>query len=232
MDQQALRWGGTYTEWQNNVQRLRNFINQRCDSLTTGFMDCFPLTGPYNLVLNSDLPAAGPIKINSLLIDQFPWAATYYGGIDTKYKAMPNTGFSFDHWSSGFHTFSPGTTSDSVKINLTASDTITAHFAGASVHEVEPGKISVTTYPSVFDESFHIDYKLPGKMTVSVKLLALDGRDALFIPATGENMTPGRHSMNINLKGKGLSAGMYILYFVAGDYQTSSKLIYAPTNDY
>ena len=33
MPRQIQRWGGTMTEWQQNVQDLKDFINQRCELL-------------------------------------------------------------------------------------------------------------------------------------------------------------------------------------------------------
>jgi hypothetical protein len=228
MNQHSIRWGGTYTEWQANVQQLRDFINQRCDALAMGFMDCYPLGGPYTLVVNSDPPVAGSIKVNSVVVHQFPWTATYYSGIDTKFKAMPNNGFSFNHWSSDFHTFSPGNNSDSVKINLNTNDTIVGHYNILAVHEIKPCGIFMTVYPNVSDESFTIEYSLPKEMPVAIKLFTLDGRNALSIPVTDQNRTKGNHMMSLNLKKTGLSAGMYILNFFAGDYKESTKLIFTP----
>jgi len=155
MNQQAIRWGGTYSEWQANVQQLRDFINLRCDALTTGFIDCYPLTGPYSLVVNSNPSTAGPVKVNSIMIDQFPWTGTYYGGIDTRFKAMPDPAFSFDHWTSDHHTFFPGSNSDSVITDLTANDTVTAYYNTSSIHTIRTSSISVTIYPNIFSESFY-----------------------------------------------------------------------------
>jgi hypothetical protein len=47
MQGQINKWGGTLTAWNNNVQALRNYMNQRCTALNQGLVDCYSLSGPY-----------------------------------------------------------------------------------------------------------------------------------------------------------------------------------------
>jgi gliding motility-associated-like protein len=94
----CVKWGGSMAQWQNNVQEIRDFINQRCVSLNTGMVDCYDLTGPYNLVVNVSPAGAGEVKVNSIWAPTYPWSASYFGGMNTNFIAQANTGFVFDHW--------------------------------------------------------------------------------------------------------------------------------------
>ncbi|MBK7173798.1 MAG: hypothetical protein IPH84_11315 [Bacteroidales bacterium] len=60
------RWGGSLTEWQENVQKVRDFINTRYTVVKDGLLDCYDLTGPYPITLNIDPPLKGKIQVNSI----------------------------------------------------------------------------------------------------------------------------------------------------------------------
>lgn len=98
MAQHATRWGGSYATWQANVQAMRDFINTRCVELTQGLIDCYTLDGPYDLVVDVSPVGAGEVKVNSVWAPTYPWAATYFGGINTNFIAKANVGYVFDHW--------------------------------------------------------------------------------------------------------------------------------------
>ncbi len=92
------RWGGSVAGWQNNVQTLRNFINARCLALEQGLIDCYSLTGPFDVSFDVNPINSGEIKVNSVWAPSYPWTTQYYGGIETLTLAKPNPGFVFDHW--------------------------------------------------------------------------------------------------------------------------------------
>jgi len=94
----CARWGGSVGGWQANVQTLRNFIDARCVALNTGLVDCYSLTGPFNLVVDVSPVGAGEVKVNSVWAPTYPWTASYFGGMNTNFIAKANTGYVFDHW--------------------------------------------------------------------------------------------------------------------------------------
>ena len=99
MNGQCTKWGGnTYAGWQANVQQLRDFIDARCVALEQGLIDCYSLTGPYQLVVDVDPPGAGEVKVNSIWAPTYPWNAEYFGGMNTNFIAQANTGYMFSHW--------------------------------------------------------------------------------------------------------------------------------------
>ncbi len=227
MNQHALRWGGTYGEWYNNVQKLRNFIVSRCSNLSSGLMSCYSLTGPYDLTVDSDPEGTGGVKLNSITLDQLPWTGSYFGGIQTSLKAVPYPGYEFDSWTSLHHSFSPAANSDSVAFSLTSSDTVHAHYYYTSVPELMFHDLKAVAYPNVFSDEITLDYSLPDKMPVSVRLYTLQGKEINTDIPQNQMMSPGNYSLKINFHNTHLTGGMYILRFTAGGSEKSFKLIYS-----
>lgn len=128
MQGQVNRWGGTYSGWQANVQILKDFINTRCTAIQTGMVDCYDLTGPFDVVFNVSPVNSGTIKINSDYAPNYPWSAQYYGGIQTLVKAKAAPGYVFDHWGYVTGPMLNGNTEDTNSINITQNQTITAYF--------------------------------------------------------------------------------------------------------
>ena len=129
MPGQVAKWGGSMNTWNNNVQDLKDFINDRCIAISQGMIDCYNLTGPYDLIFEVDPPSAGQIKANSVWLPNYPFTGSFYGNIDVLLRANANTGYSFDYWESSIsETINP--TVDSVETNFIPSgaQTITAHF--------------------------------------------------------------------------------------------------------
>lgn len=127
MTGQTAKWGGTVTGWQTNVQTLKDYIDARCAAMSTGMIDCYDLTGPFDLTVNVDPAGAGEVKVNSEWVPYYPWSGVYYGNITTLFKAQAFAGFEFDYWESTNHTFTqPDSLNDT--LNLTMSDSVIAHF--------------------------------------------------------------------------------------------------------
>lgn len=126
MPGQIARWGGSVAQWQGNVSTMRTYINTRCTAIQQGMINCYGLTGPYNVTISVSPVGAGTVDVNSIHLDQFPWSGLYYGGINVILKTAPtSTQYTFDHWEMT-STPSPSSTSDSVTINLAGPDNIVA----------------------------------------------------------------------------------------------------------
>jgi hypothetical protein len=231
MPAQCARWGGVLTTWQTNIQTLRNFIINRCNYLsTTGFIDCYSLTGPYNIVLNVDPPGAGNIQLNSLSLTQFPWTGTYYGNITTSIAAnVGNTSYVFNNWTTLGQLLNPNLYTASVTANITNSDTITAHFSIiTAIGNYSGAENSVSVYPTAFSDETTIEYMLTERAPVSIKLISMLGTEVAQIKTPEEFLSRGSYSVKLNLAGSGLSSGIYLLKFTAGDFSKTIKLVYSP----
>ena len=128
MNAQTALWGGTYTGWQAAVQTLRDFIDQRCIAMETGLVDCYDLTGPYDITFDVSPANSGEIKVNSIWQNSFPWTASYYGQIQTNTIARALPGFEFDYWSVTTGPMLAPLAEDTNGIMIAGVETITAHF--------------------------------------------------------------------------------------------------------
>jgi gliding motility-associated-like protein len=128
MTAQCQRWGGSYNDWQSKVTQLRNFMNARCNALSAGMIDCYSLTGPFDVTFNVSPPASGEIKVNSIWAPTYPWTTSYFGGIQTNLIAKAQPGFIFDHWEYTIGPMGTAITEDTNFINITGIENITAFF--------------------------------------------------------------------------------------------------------
>lgn len=128
MGAQVATWGGTYTGWQAAVQTLRDFIDERCIAMETGLVNCYDLTGPFDITFDVAPVGAGEIKVNSIWQNSFPWTASYYGQIQTNTIARPFAGYEFDYWSVTTGPMLNPVAEDTNGIMITGPETITAHF--------------------------------------------------------------------------------------------------------
>jgi gliding motility-associated-like protein len=96
--------------------------------MTQGMIDCYSLTGPYAITLDVQPAGAGIAKVNSVTPSAYIFNATYFGGMNTLFRATANPGWIFDHWEFQNHTPTPSTINDSVAVNLNQTDAIIAVF--------------------------------------------------------------------------------------------------------
>ena len=231
MTRHIERWGGTTDGWQFNVNRLRNYITNRCNFLGTGIADCYDLTGPYPVTFTVDPLDIASMDINSLTINQFPYTGQYFEGIPTLLKtyAYDTTAFVFDAWTSNNGmTFSP----DSLNISnlaVTGQDTITAHFNILSaVKDPAILRAKLSAYPNAVQNITTIEYELPTAAPVRLMLYNAVGQPIATLLQSSQNMPQGRYTFSLNLASAGIPAGIYIVQLDAADYHQSIKLSYQP----
>lgn len=164
MPRQIDRWGGTYEEWEANVQEIRDFIQMRCEELNENILDCYEdLDGPYAVTVNVDPPGSGNVRVNTIVQQDFPFQGSYFGGITQSYQAIERPGFTWSHWTMDGVEVTPDTDSEEISFDLTQNAELTAHFEASFVYEVtfdvvpaEGGSISVegtplNSYPEVLE---------------------------------------------------------------------------------
>ena len=129
MPAQCARWpAASYATWQANVQVMRDFITTRCVTIETGLVDCYDLSGPYDVVFDVEPPLSGSIQVNSQALPNYPFTGTYYGGITTTLAPLPATGWIFSHWTIANDTISPSTLDSLVTVDFDVPDSVVAHF--------------------------------------------------------------------------------------------------------
>jgi hypothetical protein len=232
MERHALRWDGTYEEWQSNLTQLRSFILTRCDALPTLLDDCYAVTGPFSTVLAVEPPGAGSMKVNTLqyAANQFPLSGNYFGGEDVDLRLLatptPNSGYEFDYWSAGVHTFTDPS-APYTSLDLTNEDTIVAHFKLPSSPTLEPNKQlkpSFAATPTVFEQTVTVQYFLPEKSDLSLQLFDMLGKQVAEMNVPN---AVGNASLAFELGGKSLPDGVYFLRCSAGGFEKTLKLLRA-----
>ena len=129
MPRQLARWGGNLSTWQSNVQAARDFLMARCSqTISTGLVDCYNVTGPYATTFQVEPENAGRIKMNSEWIADYPFTAEIFGNIDTMVKTEPFDGYEFSHWVVDGAVISPDDESPDIVLQISQATSVTAHY--------------------------------------------------------------------------------------------------------
>ena len=105
MPEHIRRWGYPIDlpKWQENVDAIRSFANQRVAFNRQHIQDQFGLTGTFTLSLSTD-PGMGSVRTTSLNLSgtitatQVPWDGAYFNNVPLQLSAVPKIGFRFDRW--------------------------------------------------------------------------------------------------------------------------------------
>ena len=142
MQRHCDRWGGTYGDWQNSVQVLRDYILARCNNeIITGIEDCYDVTA-YTLTIQID--GVGEIEVESMDLNNTntPYSGTYFAdlAIDLFAESDGATCGNFAGWEiiSGTGIIEDPS-SDSTTLSISSDVTVVAHFAAPS-----EGPITIT----------------------------------------------------------------------------------------
>ena len=153
MPQQCTRWGGTVNQWNQRVNALKNFINARCQVLEPGIVDCYDVTGPFNLTVHVS-PAASPnqVTVNTITPTAYPFVGSYFGDVNIKLAAKPAPNWLFDHWEVNGNSFSPDQYAAAIDLAFQTDGVVTAFFVVMGPCTPPTGvNVSSTTISPVMD---------------------------------------------------------------------------------
>ncbi len=172
MPRQIARWGGSYNQWQANVQMIRDFILERCEYYVEGMEDCYDVEAVEITVM---IEGEGEVQLNSITItpDMQPWTGTYFIDVPIDLTAIEYAEGTFQFWESLTGDLGIGDGTD-FEIILTPEGNIiiVAHFIPLEKHEVtfivEPpgaGQIELdgtllTAYPHTDSLSAGVEHNL------------------------------------------------------------------------
>jgi len=149
------KWGSDTISWNNNIASMMSFANQRPAFMRSVLNSDFALSGEVNLTLNTLPLGSGRIEINTITPLSYPWTGVYFNGNPVTITAIPNPGYTFNHWTAGGISTNAG--NDQVELNFSSDDQITAHFTGS----VEDPLINISEFnyhsDSTFDSSDWIE---------------------------------------------------------------------------
>lgn len=131
MDRHNARWGtGSFNDWSNEVQLLRNFYQERPEFQRQHIRNDFQLGQEVSITLQASPPGAGTVKISTVIPPALPWTGIYFHGNAVTVTAIPNPGFKFDHWSN--NPFISNSLEQVFTTDAGTNTTFTANFTGQS----------------------------------------------------------------------------------------------------
>jgi len=223
MPKQIARWGGTLEEWNDNVDRLREFVNERCELLDDGALECYDeLSGPYEITLMTQPNGIGEIDFNSLDIEEFPWTGSYFGGVENNIKARVFNDFQdeyvFSHWiSSAGNIITPNVEDRRANILLSAQDTLTAVFVeGVSSIDDLTSEHNVLLFPNPATDKLTIEFDLDASEFVDVNIYTATGQRVRSNNSLGGRLPAGEHSQRLDISAV-TQTGLYFVELKIGE---------------
>jgi hypothetical protein len=92
------RWGGTMEDWNNQVQRLRDFATARNDFMKQHVSDFFGLTEQVAISIRCSPSPSGSYQLNGVVSSQPLTNGSYYKDLPFQVSAVPTPGFAFKNW--------------------------------------------------------------------------------------------------------------------------------------
>jgi hypothetical protein len=113
----------TYNEWVAEVDKIKEFTDNRIPYLTNHFKNYFGINDTHTLTMEINNREAGSIELNSLTLTNSSWQGEYFDNIPVSIEAVAKEGYVFSHWEG-----IPGESSTALTLSMTADLTIQAVF--------------------------------------------------------------------------------------------------------
>ncbi len=117
--------------WNSRISSMESFISSRPGKVRGHIQTEFSLPSQVTLTLNVSPAGSGRIQISTVNPTSFPWTGVYFRGNPVTITAMPNPGYTFDHWRSNV-VISSNNSNQVATYDFTSTDQITAYFSGSS----------------------------------------------------------------------------------------------------
>ena len=92
------KWGGSISQWYQNVNAIILFGNLRLDYVFNHLSSYFGLSESSTITVSSSPAEGGNLYTSNQKIPENPWEATYFNGVPIEITAVPNPGYIFSHW--------------------------------------------------------------------------------------------------------------------------------------
>jgi flagellar biosynthesis regulator FlaF len=140
-----------FSQWNNYIQQIRDFINQRPVLLRQNIIDHFGLSSTSEISVNTSNPEQTIIRVNSLIIspdtpgipeNPFPWTGIYFSGVPVTLHADSYEGIEHQYWLVNDTRIYKQT----ITVDPDTVATATAFFEGRMLTEIDPYPITSGTY--------------------------------------------------------------------------------------
>ena len=132
MPEHFAKWGSSVSSWESKIDDMMDWLDDRPDVMRDFIKSEFGFSKKVTLELKVSPSNAGRVLINTIVPDSYPWEGVYFKGNPVTITAIPNPGYTFDHWRSN-SVISSNDPNQTLTKNFTGSDVITAYFNGSSM---------------------------------------------------------------------------------------------------
>ncbi len=132
-------------QWQKNIDTLHSRISERCKNIESKMLNCYNVSGPYNLHITVDPPeCVAEVTVDSLKSQSFAWDVSYFGNVNVKLKQrlIDTANYEFSHWEFAHHITNPLKPKDSLSILLISNDDIIVHYSPKIIEAAFPSGFS------------------------------------------------------------------------------------------
>ncbi len=185
------RWGGNFADFEYNVSRMRNFAEQRPSSVKQHLKSEFGLSDDWEVTLNVNDEAYGEIRVNTLVLERYPWSGEYFQGIPIELEAIPKPGYQFLRWEGGITQ-----TNSTIEINLQNDTNITAVFeeSDSELNSIVINEINYNS-PDDFETEDWVELYNKGSETIDLSgwVLKDDNDDHSFVFPEGTSLSSDQY---------------------------------------
>lgn len=198
---------------------------QAGDTVVAHFINNLP---SYNVSVDVTPENSGDVKIQGFIPALYPYNSSYLSGQNIQLSATPAAGYMFDYWTLNNNFVNPNSTDPNVYFTLASGDDVIAHFASlVGIDEADVTSLSV--YPTLTTDQFHLTYELKNDVDLRIQLYSLSGQLVKNLTKEdGSLQQPGTHDVNVSMKNENLSPGVYFLQFEYPGFNKTFKLVLLP----
>ncbi|WP_430816473.1 CotH kinase family protein [Carboxylicivirga sp. RSCT41] len=92
------RWGLSYENWSNEVNRLKIFAYNRPNYYLNDIKEVLGYQSNHAIIVDTQDDNMGTVKVNSICPESYPFYGSYFNGSEITLKAMPRPGYKFAGW--------------------------------------------------------------------------------------------------------------------------------------
>lgn len=219
MPRHIARWGRSEEEWEKNIANLRSYVEERCQKIDDGLSDCYNLSGPFTMTLNTYPQNMGNIRLNTLTHYTLPWSGNYFGNMSNEIEVNPISENKFLFWkSSTGKTIINSPLDTRTTFVATDQDTLIAVFddSGSNVNDIKIDRITIHPNPASGEIALSIENA--GSKIMNLEITDLNGKLVFSKLINFENSTYKLNLDNIN-------SGMYLIKCHDSDHDYYGKMI-------
>lgn len=192
MQAQIDLWGGTYAEWADNVQEMKDFMNDRCNVLNSAIVDCYDVEGPYDVTVI--INGIGEVNFNEFFdVNNLntPLSGDYFGGVEIDFSVTSGNFSNFEIISGIPYAYNP--TDTDFSIELLSDITVIFYFdANELTFLVEPAGygnividgVNISAFPHSESYIDGVNVSLSAQPNVGWEMGYWSSNNHSFVPTT------------------------------------------------